>query len=179
MPMPTAAGDELRLDKPAGTITLRIEGQPVRTLRRPTVKQLRHLIERWTALRDEVFDMSREVPADPAQPNGRKIHPPREGVPAFAVQEIGARWLSEVIEVLTGEAIDSDDLPAWTTTGGTMFSALTAHWFEVPLAFGGSPNGSPPDEQPIDPTAPTPTTPTIPVAPTILRQAIPGLPLPG
>lgn len=172
MPMPNAVGDELRLDRPAGTVTLRIEGQPVRTLPRPKVGQLRHLLERWAAIRDEVFEMDREVPADPARPNGPKIHPRREEASEWDVQEVGARWLSEVVEVLTDEAIDSDDLPAWTTTGSVVFKALTAHWFAVPLAFAGSVNGSQLDEQPIDQTAGMPALPMPATQPTILRQAI-------
>lgn len=178
MVMPPAKADELRLDVPAGTVTLRIQGQPVRTIPRPTVGQLRHLMERHDAIRGDVYDLSREVPQVDAngRPTGKNEHPRKPGATDLDVQEIGALWLSEVIETLTGEAIDSNDLPAWATTGNVVFNAVVRHWFEVPLAFGASPNGSEPET--VTP-APAPAPPGTTNEPTIWQQAIPGQPLPG
>lgn len=170
MTLPTAVKDELRLDVPAGTVRLSIQDRPILLLRRPTVGELIRLLEEYERLTAEVYNQAEWLVGD----DGKRRHPFMEGMSQADGLRIGARWLSAVIFTITGELIDDAEMPAWASTSTIVFQALTSHWFEVPLAFGGSVNGSEPEPPPVTlpPSSMSPE-------PVILRQAILGDPAPG
>jgi hypothetical protein len=172
--LPPAREDELRLDHPAGTVTIRVKDRPIIRCRRPLIRELRRLLERYEEIQGEYFDISVVEFVDPLNPARGTRHPMRDGATFVVAQtSIGPRWLSEVVETLTDGAVvvDPDDWPGWVTKSQKIFNDLTGHWFEVPLAFGASETGWQPNESAaVNPNRPEPT---------LLAQAIPDGPVPG
>lgn len=116
--------DEIRLLK-SGRVKVSLEADKRIVLRRPTLGQLQHLMERYDEIMDELFD-----PA-PATGGKRKL---KEGEKST---DLGARWWTEVLVTLApddpGAKYDHLDAPAWTVTADRLFQSLFNHWTEVPL----------------------------------------------
>lgn len=147
--------DEVRLLK-SGRIRVRLEGDREVLLRRPTLGQLRHLMERYDEIRDEVF----EIEVDPVT-RRRAV---RDGRSAM---EVGSRWWTEVLVVLGPEdeppKYDNEDAPAWTMTSDAVFPAFFKHWTEVPLV-----------SDVLEPELPT----TVPMRPVTGATQVPTIPFP-
>lgn len=148
--------DEVRLLK-SGRIRVRLQRDREILLARPNFGQLRHLMERFDEINDEVF-------SDETDPRGRRVV--REGQSKFTP---GGRWWSEVLAMLSPPdnpaVYDSNDTPSWAVQADTLFNRFFTHWTEVPLVSD--------VEEPEPPMAPVTALPTA-TAPQLLHQVIPG-----
>jgi hypothetical protein len=148
--------DEVRLLK-SGRIRVRLQGDREILLARPNFGQLRHLMERFDEINDEVFSENLDG-------KGRRVV--RDGQSKFTP---GGRWWSEVLLALgpadNPAVYDSDKTPSWAVQADTLFNRFFKHWTEVPLVS---------DVE--EPEAPMAAVTTLPKAtePQLLRQVIPG-----
>lgn len=157
--------DEVRLLK-SGRIRVWLEADREVVLRRPTLGQLRRLMERYDEIRDEVF----EDGVDPVL-GRRKV---REGRQAM---EVGSRWWTEVLVVLGPEdnpaKYDNEDAPAWTMMSDAVFPAFFKHWTEVPLVSDVL-DPEPPRPPPPRQLAASTQVPTIPFPEPVIRHQATG-----
>lgn len=125
----TPARDELRLLR-SGRVRLSLEGDKQVLLRRPTLGQFKHLMERYEDLRSEYYDF--DAPRV-ALPNGGSRPVVRDGVD---INDLGGRWFSEVVALLAPVGTppyDHEATPSWATSSALLFARFTQHWMEVPL----------------------------------------------
>jgi len=96
-----------------------------RTLKRPTLRQYRELVESLGAMRDKLIAAS-----DAA--NGEEVNVPV----ALQFDEL-LGWLGQVCETLSGESLpDEDLLPPWVLSP-QIAGDLVTHWSTIPSHRGG------------------------------------------
>ena len=132
-----AEGIDYRND---GLIVVNVEGKP-HQLRRPKLREYRHLRGELIAAQEKVRQLNRDAVALAAREQSEENVDEQWDLIETSILEITGPWMQTAFRDLADRQMpdDLEDWPSWLVADMSVPSSFLAHWATSPLVPGGNP----------------------------------------
>lgn len=132
-----AEGIDYRSD---GLIVVNVEGKP-HQLRRPKLREYRHLRGELIAAQEKVRQLNREAVALAAREQSQENVDEQWDLIERSITEITGPWMQTAFRDMADRQMpdDLEEWPSWLIADLSIPSLFLAHWSSAPLVPGGNP----------------------------------------